>query len=106
MDINKQDKKKKHIWTVLFVLINIAVIAATAINEFSGKPAGAIGLRFTKRALFYLGCTGLWRVYVPASVNSIDPTAFSGCPHVALAGPAGSYAESYAGKNKLSFVVE
>ena len=47
MDINKQDKKKKHIWTVLFVLINIAVIAATAINEFSGKPAGAIGL--TKR---------------------------------------------------------
>ena len=41
------------------MLINIAVIAATAINEFSGKPAGAIGLRFTKRALFYLGCTGL-----------------------------------------------
>ncbi len=59
MEINKQDKKKKHIWTVLFVLINIAVIAWTAINEFSGKPAGEIGLRFTKRAVFYLGCTGL-----------------------------------------------
>ena len=60
VDVNNQEKKKKNrIWTVLFVLINIAVIAATAINEFSGKPAGAIGLRFTKRALFYLGCTGL-----------------------------------------------
>ena len=59
MDVKKQDKKSKFIWTALFVLINIAVIAATAVNEFSGKPAGAIGLRFTKRALFFLGCTGL-----------------------------------------------
>ena len=52
-----QDKKKKHIWTILFILINIAVIAATAVNEFSGKPAGASGLVFTKRALFFLACT-------------------------------------------------
>ena len=60
MNINGQEnKKKKHIWTALFVLINIVVIVATAVNEFSGKPAGAIGLRFTKRALFYLACTGL-----------------------------------------------
>ena len=43
----------------MFVLINIAVIAATAVNEFSGKPAGSIGLVFSRRALFYLGCTGL-----------------------------------------------
>ena len=56
---NKEGKKKKRIWTAVFVLINIAVIAATAVNEFSGKPAGSGGLTFSKRALFWLGCTGL-----------------------------------------------
>ena len=59
MNENRQEKKKNRIWTVVFVLINIAVIAATAVNEFSGKPDGSIGLVFTKRALFYLGCTAL-----------------------------------------------
>jgi len=49
--------KKKHLWTALFILINIAVIAATAINEFSGKPPGSITLRFTPRAFFFLACT-------------------------------------------------
>ena len=56
---NRQDRKKKHIWTALFVLINIAVIAATAVNEFSGTTAGTFQFGFTKRALFFLGCTGL-----------------------------------------------
>ena len=56
---NRQEKKKNHLWTALFILINIAVIAATAVNEFSGKPAGSTGLVFSKRALFWLGCTGL-----------------------------------------------
>ena len=56
---NRQDRKKKQIWTALFVLINIAVIAATAVNEFSGTPAGAFQFGFTRRALFFLGCTGL-----------------------------------------------
>lgn len=55
----RKDKKKKRIWTVLFVLINVAVIAATAVNEFSGGAAGSSGLRFTPRALFFLGCTAL-----------------------------------------------
>ena len=59
MDVNNQDRKKKHIWTALFILINIAVIAATAINEFSGRPAGSFEFGFSKRALFYLGCAGL-----------------------------------------------
>ena len=49
--------KKKKLWTVLFVLINIAVIAATAVNEFSGSASGTIELHFTPRALFFLGCT-------------------------------------------------
>ena len=56
---NGPERKKKHIWTVLFILINIAVIAATAVNEFSGKPSGSVGLVFTKRALFFLLCTAL-----------------------------------------------
>lgn len=59
MNENRQERKKKHIWTVIFVLINIAVIAATAINEFSGKPAGSINLRFTRSALLFLACTAL-----------------------------------------------
>ena len=59
MSESRQESKKKHIWTALFILINIAVIAATAVNEFAGKPAGAVGLRFTRRAVFWLGCTGL-----------------------------------------------
>ena len=59
MEENGQGKKKKHLWTAVFVLINIAVIAATAVNEFSGKPAGSGELAFSKHALFWLGCTGL-----------------------------------------------
>ena len=59
MSENRQNRKKKHIWTAVFILINIAVVAATAVNEFSGKPAGSIEFGFTKRALFFLGCTGL-----------------------------------------------
>ena len=59
MNGNGQQKKKKYIWTIIFLLINVAVVAATAYNEFAGKPAGAVELRFTKRALFFLGCTAL-----------------------------------------------
>ena len=58
MNGNGQEKKKKKLWTALFVLINIAVIAATAVNEFSGNKGSSIELHFTKRALFFLGCTG------------------------------------------------
>ena len=55
----EKNVKKKHIWTAVFILINIAVIAATAYNEFSGSPTGTVELRFTRRALFFLGCTAL-----------------------------------------------
>ena len=57
MNGKTQDSKKKKIWTALFVLINIAVIAATAVDEFSGNTGGSTELRFTGRALFFLGCT-------------------------------------------------
>ena len=59
MNDNRQDRKKKRIWTALFVLLNIAVIAATAVDEFSGAAPGSAGLVFTNRALFFLGCTAL-----------------------------------------------
>ena len=51
--------KKKRLWTVLFVLINIAVVAATAIHEFSGSNAKPFTLKFSKEAVFFLGCTAL-----------------------------------------------
>ncbi len=52
-----RDRKKKKILTALFVLINIAVVAATAVNEFSGKAAGTIQPAFSGQAPLYLGCT-------------------------------------------------
>ena len=52
-----QERKKKKIWTILFVLINIAVIAATAVNEFSGNKGSLTDLRFTPKAWLFLACT-------------------------------------------------
>ena len=67
MNETRQDRKKNRIWTVLFVLFNIGVIAATAVNEFSGAKPGSTGLVFSKRALFFLGCTALcWVVLMVA----------------------------------------
>ena len=54
-----KERKKKKLWTVLFVLINLAVIAATPVNEFSGNTGGSAERRFSKHALLYLGCTGI-----------------------------------------------
>ena len=38
MDVKKQDKKTKYIWTALFVLINIAVIALIVLFLSFGAP--------------------------------------------------------------------
>ena len=40
----KAPRKSKRIWTILFVLINIAVVAATAINEFSDLACAVLCL--------------------------------------------------------------
>ena len=56
MNENGQERKKKKLWTILFVLINIAVIAATAVNEFSGNKGSLTDLRFTPKAWIFLGC--------------------------------------------------
>ena len=59
MNGNGQDRKKKRIWTALFILLNIAVIAATAVNEFSGDKAGSVRPAFSPQAPFFLGCIAL-----------------------------------------------
>ena len=59
MNEKPTSRKKKHFWTAIFVLINIAVIAATAYNEFSGSGARSPMPVFTKSAFFFLGCTAL-----------------------------------------------
>ena len=57
MSGNGQDRKKKRIWTVLFVLINIAVVAATAVNEFSGNKGAPAVPVLSDDAVLYLGCS-------------------------------------------------
>ena len=52
-----EKKRSKRLWMILFILINIAVVAWAAVNEFAGKPPGSINLRFTKEAVFFLACT-------------------------------------------------
>ena len=73
MNGNRQDPKRKKIWTALFVLINIAVVAATAVNEFSGNTGGSAELRFTPRALFFLGFAVLFGPFEQSCDISVKP---------------------------------
>lgn len=57
MSENRQEKKKRYIWKALFALFNIAVIATTAFNEFSGNKSGMTEIGLVKNAPFFLGCT-------------------------------------------------
>ena len=57
MNGNGQNRKKKRIWTALFVLINIAVVAATAVNEFSSNTGAPAVPVFSDDAVLYLGCS-------------------------------------------------
>ncbi len=52
----------------------------------------------------FKGCIKLTRITIPASVTSIQPTSFNSCPNVTIYGQAGSYAETYANNNSISFV--
>lgn len=52
----------------------------------------------------FKGCTNLTKITIPASVTSIQPTSFNSCPNVTIYGQAGSYAETYANNNSISFV--
>jgi hypothetical protein len=52
----------------------------------------------------FKGCTNLTKITIPASVTSVQPTSFNSCPNVTIYGQAGSYAETYANNNSISFV--
>ena len=49
-------------------------------------------------------CTNLTSVKIPASVTTIQATAFTNCPNVTIYGAAGSYAQTFANNNSITFV--
>jgi hypothetical protein len=52
------------------------------------------------------GCTNLTSITISGAVTYIGGSAFEDCPKLTIHGPAGSYAEQYAKKNKIPFVAE
>lgn len=54
----------------------------------------------------FSGCNNLSDVTIPNSVTFIDGGAFYLCSKVKIKAPAGSFAETYAQKNNIPFVVE
>ena len=48
-------------------------------------------------------CKGLTDVTIPASVTEIGSVVFDGCDNVVIHGYSGSYAETYANENELTF---
>lgn len=59
----KKRKSRKTLWTLLFILLNVAVIAYTAFKEFGGASAEPSGFRLAPRGALYLmgglGCLAL-----------------------------------------------
>ena len=51
-------------------------------------------------------CEELRRVFIPASVTSIDATAFKDCGDLWIIAPKGSYAETYAAQHTLKFFAD
>lgn len=48
-------------------------------------------------------CARLKKIVIPASVTKISDTAFERCPQLSIYAPKGSFAESFAQKNNISF---
>lgn len=57
-----------------------------------------------KRA--FADCPNLSYIYIPASVKSIDSTAFAGVSDLNILGAAGSYAERFAAKYGFHFIAD
>lgn len=51
-------------------------------------------------------CSSLSSIVIPDSVTSIGREAFYGCRNLTIHAPAGSYAETYAGKYHIPFIAE
>ena len=55
----------------------------------------------------FSGCDHLSQIYIPNSVGKIvGKTVFKGCTNLTIYAPTGSYAETYAKENNISFVAE
>ena len=67
---------------------------------YNGVPVRKIGFGA------FQGCRGLERVFLPQSVNEIGNDAFWCSNDITIYAPAGSYAETYAKENNISFVAE
>ena len=52
----------------------------------------------------FADCVSLYRIDIPASVTSIDPTAFDGT-HVTIVCPLGSYAQQWAEENEFPWIL-
>ena len=51
----------------------------------------------------FYGCSKLTEITIPESVTEIGKEVFKNCPELTIKGAAGSYAETYAKKNKIPF---
>ena len=75
-----------------------AFLNCTSLTEVSlPETATSIGTYAFK------GCTNLEKIVIPASVTSINANSFTGCDKLTIYGKAGSYAETYANANSISF---
>ena len=55
-------------------------------------------------AFSFISCPNLTSVAIPNSVTSIGGGSFGGCPNLTIYGQSGSYAETYAKANSITFV--
>ena len=63
------------------------------------------GVKEIGYSAFY-NCKSLASVTIPDSVTEIGWRAFEGCKKIVIRTPIGSFAETYAKKNKIPFVAE
>jgi len=63
-------------------------------------PDGVTAIDYTT----FIHCRSLKTAYIPASVTSIAQSAFEGCESLTIYSATGSFAESYAIKNKIPFL--